>query len=413
MSNRDNRMNVPIIRFQEFDGEWKTSRLSKCLTISNVKNSNNYFRKDDVLSVSDDDGVVNQIILLGRSYAGKSVSNYSVLKTNQIVYTKSPLKSKPYGIIKVNKGLTGIVSVLYAVYDAKDGVDPEYIHYYFDPAYRINKYLAPLVNKGAKNTMNISDKEVLSGQIFIPTKEEQKAIAQYFRNLDSLIQTMEKKIASLRQVKEASLQAMFPAEGETVPKVRFKGFEEEWELARLSNLYEKVCEKNDLSYGADKIISVANMYFQNTDSKQTSFSDEEYMRSYNIMKLGDIAFEGNKSKNFSYGRFVENTIGDGIVSHVFTVLRPINQYDIFFWKYYINNENTMRNVLRKCTKASTMMNDLVINDFLKETIRIPSLKEQQRIGAYFNALDKQITIQTQHLEKLKQIKSACLDAMFV
>lgn len=413
MSNRDNRMNVPIIRFQEFDGEWKTSRLSKCLTISNVKNSNNYFRKDDVLSVSDDDGVVNQIILLGRSYAGKSVSNYSVLKTNQIVYTKSPLKSKPYGIIKVNKGLTGIVSVLYAVYDAKDGVDPEYIHYYFDPAYRINKYLAPLVNKGAKNTMNISDKEVLSGQIFIPTKEEQKAIAQYFRNLDSLIQTMEKKIASLRQVKEASLQAMFPAEGETVPKVRFKGFEEEWELARLSNLYEKVCEKNDLSYGADKIISVANMYFQNTDSKQTSISDEEYMRSYNIMKLGDIAFEGHKSKNFSYGRFVENTIGDGIVSHVFTVLRPINQYDIFFWKYYINNENTMRNVLRKCTKASTMMNDLVINDFLKETIRIPSLKEQQRIGAYFNALDKQITIQTQHLEKLKQIKSACLDAMFV
>lgn len=413
MSNRDNRMNVPIIRFQEFDGEWKMSRLSECLTISNEKNSNNYFRKDDVLSVSDDDGVVNQIILLGRSYAGKSVSNYSVLKTNQIVYTKSPLKSKPYGIIKVNKGLTGIVSVLYAVYDAKDGVDPEYIHYYFDPAYRINKYLAPLVNKGAKNTMNISDKEVLSGQIFIPTKEEQKAIAQYLRNLDSLIQTTEKKIASLKQVKEASLQAMFPAEGETVPKVRFKGFEGEWELVKFSNLYEKVCEKNDLSYGADKIISVANMHFLNTGLKQTSISDEEYMRSYNIMKLGDIAFEGHKSKNFSYGRFVENTIGDGIVSHVFTVLRPINQYDIFFWKYYINNENTMRNVLRKCTKASTMMNDLVINDFLKETILIPSLKEQQRIGVYFNALDKQITTQTQRLEKLKQIKSACLDAMFV
>lgn len=406
-------MNVPIIRFQEFDGEWKMSRLSECLTISNEKNSNNYFRKDDVLSVSDDDGVVNQIILLGRSYAGKSVSNYSVLKTNQIVYTKSPLKSKPYGIIKVNKGLTGIVSVLYAVYDAKDGVDPEYIHYYFDPAYRINKYLAPLVNKGAKNTMNISDKEVLSGQIFIPTKEEQKAIAQYLRNLDSLIQTTEKKIASLKQVKEASLQAMFPAEGETVPKVRFKGFEGEWELVKFSNLYEKVCEKNDLSYGADKIISVANMHFLNTGLKQTSISDEEYMRSYNIMKLGDIAFEGHKSKNFSYGRFVENTIGDGIVSHVFTVLRPINQYDIFFWKYYINNENTMRNVLRKCTKASTMMNDLVINDFLKETILIPSLKEQQRIGVYFNALDKQITTQTQRLEKLKQIKSACLDAMFV
>ena len=158
MSNGEKKMNVPRIRFKGLDGEWKTSRLSECLAISNEKNSNNHFRKDDVLSVSDDDGVVNQIMLLGRSYAGKNVSNYSVLRTNQIVYTKSPLKSKPYGIVKVNKGLTGIVSVLYAVYDAKDGVDPEYIHYYFAPAYRINQYLAPLVKKGAKNTINTSVK---------------------------------------------------------------------------------------------------------------------------------------------------------------------------------------------------------------------------------------------------------------
>ena len=92
---------------------------------------NNVYGINDVLSVSDEVGVVNQIKLLGRSYAGKSVANYRVLKTNQIVYTKSPLKSKPYGIVKVNKGPVGIVSVLYAVYDAKDDVCPDYIHYYF------------------------------------------------------------------------------------------------------------------------------------------------------------------------------------------------------------------------------------------------------------------------------------------
>lgn len=261
---------------------------------------------------------------------------------------------------------------------------------------------------------HISPEDIKSFRVSLPTASQIRSlVVLYFQSLDSLIQTTERKIASLKQIKEASLQAMFPAEGETVPKVRFKGFEGEWELVKFSNLYKKICEKNDLSYCADKIISVANMYFQNIDTQQANISNEEYMRSYNIMKLGDIAFEGNKSKNYSYGRFVENTIGDGIVSHVFTVFRPISQYDIFFWKYYINNENVMRNVLRRSTKASTMMNDLVINDFLKETIRIPSHKEQQRIGNYFISLDKQITIQKQRLEKLKQIKSACLDAMFV
>ncbi len=261
---------------------------------------------------------------------------------------------------------------------------------------------------------HISPEDIKSFRVSLPTASQIRSlVVSYFQSLDSLIQTTERKIASLKQIKEASLQAMFPAEGETVPKVRFKGFEGEWNKIAFSSLYKKVTEKNDLSYGQDKIISVANMYFLDKDENSNSQSDEDYMRSYNVMKLGDIAFEGHKSKNYSYGRFVENTIGDGIVSHVFTVFRPISQYNIFFWKYYINNENVMRNVLRRSTKASTMMNDLVINDFLKETIRIPSYKEQQRIGDYFTFLDKQISVQKQRHEKLKQIKSACLDAMFV
>lgn len=143
-------------------------------------------------------------------------------------------------------------------------------------------------------------------------------------------------------------------------------------------------------------------------------SDLEYLKTYNIMKLGDIAFEGNKSKRFLHGRFVENTIGDGIVSHVFVVFHPISaEHDINYWKYAINNENIMRNVLIRCTKSSTMMTDLVVDDFLKETILVPSYAEQQKIGAYFRNLDQQISLQTQRLEKLKQIKAACLEKMFV
>ncbi len=201
---------VPKVRFKGFEGEWKKVKLGECLEISKERNINDEFGINEVLSVSDEEGVMNQIKLLGRSYAGKSVTNYKVLRTNQVVYTKSPLKAKPYGIVKVNKGETGIVSVLYAVYDAKDGINPDYIHYYFEPTFRINNYLLPLINKGAKNTMNISDEVSLLGNIMIPkTIAEQQAIANYFTSLDHQITLQTQRLEKLKQIKSACLEKMF------------------------------------------------------------------------------------------------------------------------------------------------------------------------------------------------------------
>lgn len=193
-----------------------------------------------------------------------------------------------------------------------------------------------------------------------------------------------------------------------VPKLRFPGFTEDWEQRKFSDLYEKISEKNDLSYSLDKIISVANMYYK-SDAK---VSNEEYLRTYNIFRYGEIAFEGNKSKNFAYGRFVENTIGDGIISHVFEVFRPIVKYDIYFWKYYINYEPIMGKVLSRCTKKTTMMTNLVAKDFLKETILVPTLSEQKQIGTLLNTLDKFITLHQRKLDNLKLKKKALLQKLF-
>lgn len=201
---------TPRLRFKGFEGEWKKVKLEECLEISKDRNLDNRYGIHDVLSVSDDEGVCNQIKLLGRSYAGKSVTNYKVLRTNQIVYTKSPLKSKPYGIIKANKGVVGIVSVLYAVYDAKDGVNPDFIHYYFEPCHRINNYLHPLINKGAKNTMNISDEMSLQGEIWIPCSiEEQTCIVSYLESVDKQINLHTLHLEKLKQIKSACLDNMF------------------------------------------------------------------------------------------------------------------------------------------------------------------------------------------------------------
>ena len=205
-----NGESTPKVRFKGFEGEWKETTLSECLDISYLQNSENKYDKNDVLSVSDDFGVMNQIELLGRSYAGKDVSSYSILQKGEIVYTKSPLKDKPFGIIKKNSYQTGIVSILYAVYHSKDNISADYIHYYFDPAWRLNAYMRPLVNKGAKNTMNISDEMALMGSLILPPSlAEQQAIATFFRSLDRKIALETARLEKLKQIKLACLDKMF------------------------------------------------------------------------------------------------------------------------------------------------------------------------------------------------------------
>ena len=174
-------------------------------------------------------------------------------------------------------------------------------------------------------------------------------------------------------------------------------------------MYEKVSRKNDLTYGKDDIISVANMYYK----AESYITDENYLLTYNVFEMGDIAFEGNKSKNFAHGRFVENTIGNGIVSHVFDVFKPrMTNYDLQFWKYAINNERIMGPILLRSTKASTMMTNLVADDFLQENFLIPCYEEQKKIGEFLNQLDTLITLHQRKYEKLVNIKKSMLDKMF-
>lgn len=142
---------------------------------------------------------------------------------------------------------------------------------------------------------------------------------------------------------------------------------------------------------------VASMQYK-TDMQVT---DEEYLRTYNVFLLGDIAFEGHQSKEFRYGRFVENDIGNGIVSHIFVVFRPKTEYDLQFWKYAINNERLMQPILSRCTKASTMMNDLVASDFLKERFLVPSVDEQHNIGTAISKFDQLITLHQRKPSKKK------------
>jgi type I restriction enzyme S subunit len=230
----------------------------------------------------------------------------------------------------------------------------------------------------AGSTVNNLNKELVGNTVVtIPSITEQRVLGDYLEQLDHLITLHQRKYADLCSPSQVVFSLLFATSTFS------------WEQRRFFELYERVSRKNDLTYGRNDIISVANMYFK----PDSYITDDSYLLTYNIFELGDIAFEGNKSKNYAHGRFVENTIGNGIVSHVFDVFKPImNPYDLLFWKYAINNERLMGSVLLRSTKASTMMTNLVATDFLQESFLVPTYPEQQKIGAFFQQLDHLITL---------------------
>lgn len=189
--------------------DWQEIRLGNILRVKKLRNREGRFHRNDVLSVSGEFGIVNQIEHLGRSYAGESLDNYHIVETGDIVYTKSPLKSNPYGIIKVNKGKPGIVSTLYAVYEVREGYSGDFIDRYFELDDNLNRYLEPLVHKGAKNDMKISSERVLIDPITVPCIEEQRKIADALSALDAKIQALTDQVTKLQTFKKGLLQQMF------------------------------------------------------------------------------------------------------------------------------------------------------------------------------------------------------------
>lgn len=224
----------PSIRFPEFNDDWRHIKLSELLSEAKKRNEDLKFGKDDVLSVSGELGIVNQIEHLGRSYAGASVHNYHVVEPGDVVYTKSPLKANPFGIIKLNKGKAGIVSTLYAVYKVNNSTAyGPWIDHYFSLDANTNRYLRPLVKKGAKNDMKINNAYVLHDRIFAPSLPEQTRIASFFTALDQKIAELRQKKSLLEQYKKGVMQKIFSQE------LRFKDDDgrefPKWEKEKLGN----------------------------------------------------------------------------------------------------------------------------------------------------------------------------------
>ena len=389
-------MENPKIRFKGFTKDWEQRKLSDVLDIVTKRNGEKY-GKEEVLSVSDEYGCINQIKFQGRSFAGEDISNYKIVDTGDIIYTRSPLKSKPYGIIKVVGDEIGIVSPLYIVNKVKEGNNSQFIYRVFDSPEKTNKYLSPLVRKGAKNTMNISNDEWLSGKIDVaPSYEEQYQIGLYFDHLDNLITLHQRKCEQTKNLKKYMLQKMFPQNGAKVPEIRFNGFTHDWEQRKFSDIASRESVSRESSY------DLPSLEYEDVIAEEGRLNKDISLKE-NIKK--GIVFDGSQVLYGKLRPYLHNWLNpdfSGVAVGDWWVLKPNNADKSFIYRLI----QTQRFDDIANQSAGSKMPRADWNLVSNTEFAVPvSQEEQEKIGEYFSSLDHLITLHQRHTDFYK--KTSC------
>lgn len=395
-------MMKPKIRFKGFEGEWKAPLFSEMV---------------ERISASGQAGMLPGVefedIASGEGCFNKNIYQKECHKYGKLFYEGDILfgKLRPYLKNIILADFNGVAIGDFWVLRSK-GLDEKYLYTLVN-----SESFLKVANISSGSKMPRADWNLVSTTKFVvpSAKDEQKAIGKYFTSLDSQISASTSRLASLKQMKAASLQAMFPQEGETVPKIRFKGFEGEWRTCPLYHFAKKRTEKNSkMFYNITLTNSAEFGIIDQRNFFDHEISNSENINGYYVVRDHDFVYNPRISSSAPVGPINQNKLGyTGVMSPLYLVfeINGINRdfIEIFFhttlWhKYMFDNGNT-----------GARFDRLAISDedFMKMPIPDIDIEEQQAIASYFTSLDRKISLQSQRLEKLKQIKSACLEKMFV
>ena len=397
----------PKISFKGFKEPWEVSTLRNFFSKVNEKNARMLYSA--VLTNSAEYGIIDQRDYFDFDVANSNnISGYYIVQPDDFVYNPRVSVTAPVGPINKNElGYIGVMSPLYLVFKI-NGINKDYLCHYFK-SNKWHKFMRISGNCGARfDRLSISDEQFVQMPIPYPiNSKEQQTICNYLEKIDKLISTASSRLASLKQVKEASLQAMFPQKGETVPKIRFKGFEGEWEEILLGSLFSERVE-NDVTAEMLSVTMHDGIIKANENGRYDNSNSDR--SNYKLVLKNDIAYNTMRMWQGASGCSPYR----GIVSPAYTVIKPnigvCSAFFAFYFKTYglINKFRLNSQGLTKDTW------NLKYPAFSNISILYPTnVLEQQHIASYFTSLDKQIALQMQRLEKLKQIKAACLDKMFV
>lgn len=388
---------APTIRFRGFTDDWEQRKLGEIFTERSEK-KHEYLPP---LTIIQGCGTVRRDEMDRELiYDKSSLSNYKLVKKNDFIVH---LRSFEGGLEKSN--IEGIVSPAYHIFHGEK-INTEFYYSFFRSNDFINHKLVPFVY-GIRDGRSIDIAGMKTIKIPYPSVNEQNRIGTLIGQLNSLIALHQRKLAQLKKLKKYFLQNMFPAKGEKVPRIRFKGFTGDWEQRKLGDFGSvAMCKrifKNQTSESGDVPFYKIGTFGGEPDAYISRELFEEYKQLYSYPEKGDILI----SASGSIGRTVEYTGEDAYyqdsnivwLKHDKTIVNSFlkHMYEVIQWAGI---------------EGSTIKR-LYNDNILKTEVAIPSVSEQEKIGAYFDNLDDLITLHQHKLNQLQTMKKFMLQNMFI
>ena len=406
----------PEIRFKGFTDDWEQRKLGNIA--SKVKIKNNGMTYTETFTNSAEQGIISQ-----RDYFDHDVSNaenidgYYIVENNDFVYNPRISSSAPVGPINRNTlGRTGVMSPLYTVFRISDN-DYVYMEWLFK-SNSWHKFMFLNGDSGARaDRFSIKDSIFFDMPIPVPCIEEQKQVGEYFSKLDNLITLHQRKLNKLKKVKKSMLGKMFPQNGEMEPQIRFCGFNSTWEQRKLGDMGTTFSglsgkTKKDFGCGDAKFITYMNVY-------TNAISDIDMTEKVGIdnkqrtVHYGDILFTTSSETPEEVGMssvWLGNEENIYLNSFCFG-FRPTEILNSYYMAYMLRSDATRKNIIYLAQGISRY--NISKNRVMDIEVPITTMHEQDVIGSYFDKLDNLITLHQRKLEKLKKMKKAMLEKMFV
>ena len=406
--NKNAKAVMPKLRFPEFEGnsEWLITVLR---SISTPIEKRAGTKKYTLMSVTSGVGLVSQLEKYGREIAGSAYKNYIVIQRGDFAYNKSATKLFPEGYIAMltdyyEAALPNSIFTCFRITDNQ--VCASFFNHVFQSNYHgswLRKFIA--VGARAHGSLNVDDKHLWDLPVAIPKLPEQQKIADCLSSLDDLIAAENEKLEALKMHKKGLMQKLFPAEGKTVPQVRFEGYTDAWKQQKYSNAI-------NLLSGQD---------FEPSDYNELG-SGTPYLTGASCIVKGEtivnrwttkprcIAFKGDVllvCKGSGYGTVAILAQDKAHIARQFMALQNLSNLDNTF--NYFLAISVVDNIKRD---ARGLIVGITRNAVLQQDVMIPSMAEQTAIGTFFRNLDELITAQAKKIETLKLHKKALMQGLF-
>jgi type I restriction enzyme S subunit len=399
----------PAIRFRGFTDSWEQRKLGEIVERVVRKNTNN--ESTLPLTISAQYGLVDQITYFNNRVASRDVSNYYLVLNGEFAYNKSTSDGFPFGAVKrLDLYPMGVLSTLYIVFSIqeKERTESDYLSVFFDTD-RWHRGVAERAAEGARNhgLLNITAEDFFDIDLFLPPKkQEQEKIGSFFRALDNLITLHQRKHEKLVSIKKALLEKMFPKNGTKIPEIRFSGFTDAWEQRRLGECFD---ERQERSAEGELISVTINFGIKKFDELGRHDNSSDDKSHYKKVVLGDIAYNSMRMWQGASGYSPYN----GILSPAYTVITPRDGVSSLFFSYVLKRETMIHTFQNRSQGITSDTWNLKFPAFSEIDTMLPTKQEQEKIAVFFREIDSLITLHQRELEKLRNIKKACLEKMFV